>query len=53
MPDFLADGDVLRLQRTGGHPVETEQIQCARPEGEELREYVLGEWHRVRRAGLA
>ncbi|CAN5626341.1 hypothetical protein BH10ACT11_BH10ACT11_11210 [soil metagenome] len=53
MPNFAPDGDVLRLQRTGGHPVDTEHIECARSEGEAMRDYVLGEWHRVRRAGLA
>jgi anti-sigma regulatory factor (Ser/Thr protein kinase)/RimJ/RimL family protein N-acetyltransferase len=52
MPDFSLDGDVIRLQRTGGHPVDTEHIECARPEGEALRDHVLAEWHRVRRAGL-
>jgi hypothetical protein len=41
----------MRLQRVGGHPVETERVLCAREEGEALRDYVLADWHRVRRAG--
>ena len=53
IPDFAADGDILRLQRVGGHPVDVEHIVCARPEGEAIRDYVIEEWHRVRRAGVA
>ncbi len=52
IPHFLSDGDVIRLQRAGGHPVETDHVQCARAEGADLRDYVLAEWHRVRRGGL-
>ena len=43
---------MLRLQRTGSHPVETEHIACARPEGEQVRDYVLADWRRVRRGGI-
>jgi hypothetical protein len=53
IPDFLADGDALRLQRVGGHPVDAEHIVCARPEGEAVRDYVIAEWHRVRRGERA
>lgn len=53
IPDFAADGDVLRLQRVGSHPVDVEHVVCARPEGEAVRDYVIGEWHRVRRAGIS
>ncbi len=52
MPDFLPGGDGLRLQRVGSHPVDAEHVVCARPEGEEVRDRVVAEWHRVRRAGL-
>jgi GNAT superfamily N-acetyltransferase len=51
IPKFDAGADVMRLQRVGGHPVETERVLCAREEGERLRDYVLADWHRVRRAG--
>jgi RimJ/RimL family protein N-acetyltransferase len=53
IPDFAADGDVVRLQRVGSHPVDVEHVVCARAEGESVRDYVIGEWHRVRRAGIA
>jgi hypothetical protein len=53
IPDFAVDGDVVRLQRVGSHPVDVEHVVCARPEGESVRDYVIGEWHRVRRAGIA
>ena len=51
MPCFDAGADALRLQRIGSHPVDTEHIVCARPEGEAVRDYVLEDWHRVRRLG--
>ena len=53
IPDFTSEGDVIRLQRVGGHPVDVEHVVCARPEGEAVRDYVIEEWHRVRRAGIS
>jgi RimJ/RimL family protein N-acetyltransferase len=53
IPDFAADSDVIRLQRVGSHPVDVEHVVCARSEGETVRDYVIDEWHRVRRAGIA
>ena len=53
IPDFAPDGDIVRLQRVGSHPVDVEHVVCAREEGEAVRDYVIGEWHRVRRAGIA
>ena len=53
IPDFAPDGDAFRLQRVGSHPVDVEHVVCARPEGEAVRDYVVGEWHRVRRAGIS
>ncbi len=52
IPDFDPDGDVVRLQRVGDHPVDVEHVVCARPEGEQLRDHVIDEWHRVRRLAL-
>jgi hypothetical protein len=49
VPCFGAGGDVLRLQRLGDHPVQTEGIVCARAEAEQMRDVVLAEWHRVQR----
>lgn len=53
LPDFGVNGDVLRLQRVGSHPVDVEHVVCARAEGERLRDYVVKDWHRVRRGGVA
>jgi hypothetical protein len=52
LPDFAPSGDVLRLQRVGSHPVEVEHIICARSQGERIRDYVIADWHRVRRGGV-
>ena len=53
VPRFVDGSDMIRLQRTGRHPVATDEIVCARPEGERVRDYVLSEWRRVRRGGIA
>lgn len=47
-PAFLPDGDSIRLQRVGDHPVDRDTIVCARPEGEEVRDFVIAQWIRVR-----
>ena len=52
VPRFADGSDMLRLQRTGGIQVDAEDIVCARPEGEHVRDYVLAEWRRVRRGGI-
>jgi len=49
LPCFSPGGDVLRLQRLAGRPVDMVHVVCARPEGEEVRDHVLSEWHRVAR----
>ena len=51
IPRFSAGSDGLRLQRIGSHPVDTETVVCARPEGEALRDYVIADYHRIRRLG--
>ena len=48
MPSFDDGHDVLRLQRVGSRPVDIETIECARPEGEQVRDYVIADWHRIR-----
>lgn len=53
IPAFLPSGDSIRLQRVSDHPVGLEEIVCARAEGEEVRDFVIGEWMRVRRGGNA
>ena len=52
IPELTADGDVLRLQRIGDHPIDFDNIVCARSEGEALRDYVVAEWQRVNRRRL-
>jgi hypothetical protein len=52
MPDFLPTGDSIRLQRVNDHPVHLENIICAREQGEEVRDFVIAEWMRVRRGGV-
>ena len=49
IPCIGPTGDVLRLQRLAGRPVDLVHVECARPEGEEVRDHVLAEWHRVAR----
>jgi hypothetical protein len=53
LPDFAPHSDVLRVQHVGSHPVDIEHVICARAEGERLRDYVVDDWHRVRRGGVA
>ena len=52
MPAFLSGGDSIRLQRVSDHPVHLEKIVCARPEGEEVRDFVINEWTRIHRGGV-
>ena len=49
LPEFAPSGDVLRVQRVGSHPVDVDHVICARSEGERIRDYVVKDWHRVRR----
>lgn len=49
LPGELPDSDVLRLQRVGEHLADVTHVQCARDEGGQLRDWVVEEWHRVRR----
>lgn len=49
IPNEHAGTDVLRLQRVGEHLTDVSHVLCAREEGEHLRDWVVSEWHRVRR----
>lgn len=53
MPAFLAGGDSIRLQRVSDHPVFLETIVCARAQGEQVRDFVIGQWTRVHRGRRA
>lgn len=46
IPNYLAQGDVIRLQKIKS-PINAEEIICARAQGETLKKYVLSEWDRV------
>ena len=48
LPGYDESGDVLRMQRVLAHRPDLESIACAGPEGEELRDFVIAEYHRVR-----
>jgi hypothetical protein len=52
IPELIAQGDVLRLQRLGDHLVDLDAIVCARAEGEQIRDFCIAEWQRVRRSAL-
>lgn len=47
LPCVSPSGDVVRLQRLAGRPVDNVHVVCARPEGEAVRDHVLAEWRRV------
>lgn len=46
MPNFSTKGDALRLQKIY-QPVNVETIVCARPQGYDIKKYVISEWERV------
>lgn len=52
IPELGREGDVLRMQRIGDHPVDLESIVCARAEGERIKDFCIAEWRRVRRSSL-
>ena len=47
LPGYDVSGDVLRMQRVLAHRPDLDSIACAGPEGEELRDFVIAEYHRV------
>jgi RimJ/RimL family protein N-acetyltransferase len=46
LPNYSAQGDVLRLQKLH-ESVNVDEIICARPQGENIKQYVISEWNRV------
>jgi len=46
LPNYSAQGDVLRLQKLH-ESVNVDEITCARPQGENIKKYVISEWNRV------
>lgn len=50
LPNYSAQGDMLRLQKLH-ESVNVEEIICARPQGENIKKYVVSEWNRVSAKG--
>jgi hypothetical protein len=50
LPNHSAQGDMLRLQKLH-ESVNVEEIICARPQGENIKKYVVSEWNRVSAKG--
>lgn len=46
MPNFSTEGDALRLQKIY-QSVDVETIVCARPQGYDIKKFVISEWERV------
>ena len=46
LPNYTAQGDFLRLQKLH-ESVNVDEIICARAQGEDIKKYVVSEWHRV------
>lgn len=44
LPEFFGHSDCIRLQRVHDRPIAFDAINCARPEGEQLRDAVLADW---------
>jgi hypothetical protein len=51
VPCFDESGDVVRLQRVRPGVADVDHVECARPEGEAVRDRVLDEWRRVHAHG--
>jgi len=50
LPNHSAQGDMLRLQKLH-ESVNVDEIICARPQGENIKKYVVSEWNRVSAKG--
>ena len=50
LPNYSAQGDMLRLQKLH-ESVNVDEIICARPQGENIKKYVVSEWNRVSAKG--
>ena len=46
IPNYSIQGDILRLQKIN-QGINSDEIHCARTEGENIKQYVLSEWERV------
>ena len=46
IPNYTANKDILRLQKIY-QSVNVNEIICARPQGEEVKKYVIAEWEKA------
>lgn len=51
VPCFGERGDVVRLQRVRPGVADVDHVECARAEGESVRDHALAEWRRVHARG--
>jgi GNAT superfamily N-acetyltransferase len=49
MPNYSSKGDVVRLQKIN-QTVNVDEIVCARPQGDNIKNYVVSEWRRTQRS---
>lgn len=49
MPNYSRKGDVVRLQKIN-QTVNVDEIVCARPQGDNIKSYVVSEWRRTQRS---
>jgi N-acetylglutamate synthase-like GNAT family acetyltransferase len=52
LPNYSAQGDIVRLQKLH-ESVNVDEIICARPQGENIKQYVVSEWNRVTQKNLS
>lgn len=48
MPNYSSKGDVVRLQKIN-QTVNVDEIVCARPQGDNIKNYVVSEWKRTQK----
>lgn len=51
MPNYFNKGDVVRLQKIN-QAVNVDEIVCARPQGDNIKNYVVSEWRRTQQPAL-
>ena len=49
MPNYSSKGGVVRLQKIN-QTVNVDEIICARPQGDNIKNYVVSEWKRTQKS---
>jgi hypothetical protein len=49
MPNYSSKGNVVRLQKIN-QTVNVDEIVCARPQGDSVKNYVVSEWKRIQKS---